>query len=179
MAERGFQEIANGYCGKTILFAASFEADQVFLRQSNFGRVFNHQHAFVSRNELPEYREQRGFSRSGSAAYEDVLASENIVFEVVSKRAIERPGSNQIFDLEAAGVELPYGQRDAAETAGRNHGRDTASIGQSRIENRFRFGDVISKAPCNVFDCHHEGPLPQGQVRDWSKEALFFNKNEI
>ena len=58
----------------------------------NLGCVFDHQHAFVCRNEFSKDREQRGFSRAGAAANEDVFACEDVVFEVVCERAIERAG---------------------------------------------------------------------------------------
>ena len=89
------------------------------------------------------------------------------------------PVANQIFHLEVAGIELADGQRHAAETARRDHGRDAAAIGQSRVENRFRFRNVVSKTPGNVLDCDHERSLPEGHARDLLKEALFFDENPV
>ena len=115
------------------------------LRQLNLGRVFDNQHPFVLRNEFSEDRQKCRFSRAGSAANEDVLAREDVVFEVVGERAIESAFANQILHLEVAGVELADRECHAAETARRDHRGDAAAIGQPRVENGFRFGDVVAQ----------------------------------
>ena len=56
MTEGCFQEIANRYCRKAILFAACFEANEILLRQLNLGRVFDDEHKFLRRYEFSEDR---------------------------------------------------------------------------------------------------------------------------
>src|ERR1700732_323186 len=62
--EGSLKEIANGHCGKAVLFATCFKPDEVFLHQLNLGGIFDDEHPFVLRNELSEYREKSGFSRA-------------------------------------------------------------------------------------------------------------------
>ena len=54
------------------------------------------------------------FPVPGSAADENVLAREDVVFEVVRERAVKGSSPNQILDLEVAGVELTNRERHAA-----------------------------------------------------------------
>ena len=54
VAEGRFQEVADGHCGKAVLFPASFKPDEILLRQLNFGRVFDNEDSFVLGNEFSE-----------------------------------------------------------------------------------------------------------------------------
>ena len=56
VAEGGLQQVANGDGRKAVLFAARFETDEIFLRQVNLGRVFDHENALVRGNEFSEDR---------------------------------------------------------------------------------------------------------------------------
>jgi len=46
VAESGFEEIANGYCGKAGLSLAGLESNQVVFPDLDFGGVFDNQDAF-------------------------------------------------------------------------------------------------------------------------------------
>ena len=56
MSEGCFQEIADRHSGKAVLFAACFEPNEILLRQSNLGRIFDHEHPFLLRYEFSENR---------------------------------------------------------------------------------------------------------------------------
>ena len=95
---------------------------------------------------------------------------------MVRKRAIQGAGANEILHLEMPGIELADRERYAAKTARRDHGCDAAAIGQARVENRFRFRDVVPKTPGNVLDGDHERPLAQRHARHLLQEALLFDE---
>src|SRR5580704_12875716 len=56
VAEGSLQEIANGYCRKTVLFAARFEPDEVFLAQVNLRRVFDDEDPLLLRDKFSKHR---------------------------------------------------------------------------------------------------------------------------
>src|ERR1700730_2896068 len=145
MTEGCFQEVANRYGGKAVLFAAGFKPNEILLRQLNLGRVFDDEHSFILRNEFSEDRKQSRFSSACSAADQDVLAREDIVFQVVREGAIKSAFANQVFHLEVAGVELANRERHAGEAARRDHRGDAAAIGEARVENGLRFRDVVAQ----------------------------------
>ena len=54
VAEGCFQEVADGHCRKAVLFPAGFKPNEIFLRQLNFGRVFDNEDSLVLGNEFSE-----------------------------------------------------------------------------------------------------------------------------
>ncbi|HEY6289323.1 MAG TPA: hypothetical protein VIW48_07740 [Nitrospiraceae bacterium] len=54
MAKSGFQKIADGDAGHTVIGTPRFEANQVGVAQLNFGRIFDQKNALVFGNEPAE-----------------------------------------------------------------------------------------------------------------------------
>ena len=69
---------------------------------------------------------------------------ENTIFEAIGKRAIEGASPNQVLHLEVSRVELADCLRHTAKTARWDHSGDAAAIGQSRVENGLRFGNIVT-----------------------------------
>src|SRR5271168_1088528 len=179
VAESSLEEIADGDCRKAILFAASLESNEVFLRQLNLGSVLDHKHPLVLGNKFSEDRQKCGFTSPGSTADEDVLACKHVVFEVVCEGEVESASPNQILHLEVAGVELADRERHAAKTARRDDRCDAAAIGQPRVENGFRFGDVVTKTPGDVLHDNHERLFADGHARHVLKEARLLDEHAV
>src|ERR1700689_2723800 len=98
---------------------------------------------------------------------------------MVCEAAVESACPNQIFHLEVTGVELADGERHAAQTARRDDCRDPTTIGQARVENGLRFGNVVTKTPGDILDGDHKGSLADGNARHVLKEALFFDEYAV
>ena len=79
----------------TVLFLARLEANEIGVAQLDLRGVFDEQNAFVVGNEFGENSEGRRLSSPGATADEDVLSGQDVVFETVGERLIERPGLNQ------------------------------------------------------------------------------------
>ena len=56
VAEGCLQQISDSDSGKAVLFAASLESNEVFLREVNLGSVLDHKHPLVLGNEFSEDR---------------------------------------------------------------------------------------------------------------------------
>ena len=89
------------------------------------------------------------------------------------------PFANQILHLEVAGVELANREGHAGETARRDHRGDTAAIGQSRVENRLRFRDIVAQSPGDILDGDHERSFAERHPWHLLQEALFFNEYPV
>src|SRR5208282_4958016 len=98
---------------------------------------------------------------------------------MVRKGAVESACRNQIRHLEVTSVELTDGERHAAKAAWRDDRGDAAAIGQPRVENGFRFGDVVAKTPGDILHGNHEGSLADGYARHLLQEALFFDEHTV
>ena len=83
MPQRGFEKVANGDRGYSVLFPARFEANQIRLDKLNFGGVFNQQNAFIRRNELSKRVQERRLARARSTAHQEVALLQNVIFETV------------------------------------------------------------------------------------------------
>ena len=77
------------------------------------------------------------------------------------------------------GVELADRERHAGETARRYHCGDPAAIGQARVENGLRFGDVVTKTPGDILHGDHKGSLAERHARHLLKEALSFDEHAV
>jgi hypothetical protein len=121
-----------------------FEANEVVVRQTDFGGVFNDKDEFVGRNEARESCRERSFPRTRSAADGYVLARKHIIFKTIGKAAVERPRSDQVFDFEISAAELADRERNAREAARRKDRSHTAAVRQSRVENGLGFRDVVA-----------------------------------
>ena len=53
------------------------------------------------------------------------------------------------------------------------------AIGQPRVENGLRFGDVVTKTPGDILYGDHEGFFADGHARQLLKEALFFDEHAV
>ncbi len=91
MPKRSFQKISNRYGTDTVLFLARLEPHEISVIQLDLSSVLNEQNAFVIGNELGENSERGGLSRAGTAANEDVLSGEDVIFEAVGEGLIQRP----------------------------------------------------------------------------------------
>src|SRR6266853_6089996 len=56
VAEGCLQQVSDSDSGKAVLFAASLESNEVFLREVNLGSVLDHKHPLVLGNEFSEDR---------------------------------------------------------------------------------------------------------------------------
>ncbi len=83
VAEGCFEKIPDRHGRKAVLFPASFKADEILLRQLNLGRIFDDEHPFILRDELPKDRKQGRFASASPAANQNVLACEDVVFEKI------------------------------------------------------------------------------------------------
>src|ERR1700687_3164259 len=122
VAKGGFEEVPDGDGGQTVLRLPRFESDQVVLGHVNFRRVFDKEDTFVGRDELPEDIEHCSFPGSGTASDQNVLSSENVVFELIGEPSFQCSCLNEVFHAKVAGVEFPDGQSHAVYTARRNDG---------------------------------------------------------
>ena len=91
MPKRSFQKISNRYGTDTVLFLARLEPHEISVIQLDLSSVLNEQNAFVIGNEFGENSERSGLSRAGTAANEDVLSGEDVIFEAVGEGLIQRP----------------------------------------------------------------------------------------
>ena len=76
-------------------------------------------------------------------------------------------------------VEFANRQRDAAQTAWRDHRGDPAAVRQSRIEDGLRFRDVVAQATGNILDRDQEGSFPKRNTVDRFKESLLLDKHAV
>src|SRR4029077_21039037 len=97
VTKRGFEEVPDGDSGQTVLRLPRFEADQVVLGQVNFRRVFDEEDTFIGRDELAEDIEHRSFPGSGTPGDQNVLSSENVVFELIGEPAFQCSCPHKIF----------------------------------------------------------------------------------
>src|SRR5271169_2401945 len=73
MTKGGFEEVADGDGGQTVLRLPRFETDQVVLVHVNFGGVFDKEDTFIGRDEPSEDIEHRSFPGSGTPSDENVF----------------------------------------------------------------------------------------------------------
>src|SRR5580700_7784122 len=111
---------------------------------ANFSSVFDEQDAFVFGYESAKGAQKCRLTRTRAAADQNVLPSENIAFQAIGERLVERPESDQILDLEMAWVELADRKGHAAQTAGRNNRSDAAAIGEPGVKNGLRLRELVS-----------------------------------
>src|SRR5260370_16004004 len=143
------------------------------------GCILKAKDALLLRNEFAEYRQKCRFSCARTATDEDIFACEDVVFEMIRQSAVESPGPNQIFHLKMTCVELADCERHSSQTTRWNDGSDAATIGQPRVEDGFRFGDVIPQTPRDIFHGDHKRPLTQGHTGNLLKESLFLDKHTV
>ncbi len=98
---------------------------------------------------------------------------------MVREGAVESSSSNQIVHFEVAGVEFADRERHAGETARRDHRGHAAAIGQPRVQNGLRFGDIVAKTPSDILHGDHQGPLAERHSRHPLQEALFFDEHAV
>src|SRR5260370_23913527 len=130
-------------------------------------------------NGCPGDYQEGGFRGTCPTTDEDVLACEHPVFEAVSEGAVESTCPNQILHLEVASVELADRERHAAETARRDHRCYSAAIGQPRVKNGLRFGDVVAETASDILHGDHKRFLSDGDARHVLKEALVFDEHAV
>src|SRR5580704_17768809 len=98
---------------------------------------------------------------------------------MVGEGAVQSASANQILHFEVAGVEFADCERHSSQTTRWNDGGDTAAIGQARVEDGFRFGDVVSETARDILHGDHKRPLAQGHAGNLLKESLFFDKHTV
>ena len=103
-----------------------------------------------------------------------------VVFKVVREEdAVESSFPNQILHFEVAGVEFADRERNTAKAARRDDRGNTAAIGQARIEDRLRLGDIVAEPPSDILYGYHEGLFAYGHARHLLQEALFFDEHPV
>src|SRR5260370_339059 len=70
-------------------------------------------------------------------------------------------------------------RRSRMATAGRPFCSRRAAIGQPRIKNGLRFGDIVTKTAGDILYRDHEGSLTERYARHLLQEALFFDEHPV
>src|ERR1700678_579711 len=143
----------------------------------DFSRVFNQKNSLVARYKSAECIDERGLTRTGAPADENILSRENVILEAVRKRLVEGSGANQILHVEMTRIELANRQDHAVQTTGRYDGGDPASIRKSRVENWLRFRDVIAQASGDIFHGNHQRFFSQADTLHLFKESPLFDED--
>jgi len=102
VTKRSLQKIADRYGWDAALLAARFEPDEIRLKQVQFRGVFDEDDPLVLGNESRKRRRERGLTAAGTAADQERLLSQDIVFETVGKLAVKRSDANQVLHIEVA-----------------------------------------------------------------------------
>jgi len=144
------------------LLAARFEPDEIRLKQVQFRGVFDEDDPLVLGNESRKRRRERGLTAAGTAADQERLLSQDIVFETVGKLGGQAfPTRIRSSISKWRELNLRIVQRNSVEATGRDDRGDAAAVRQTRIQNGLRFGNVVSQAPSDVLDGNEQRPLAQ------------------
>ncbi len=98
---------------------------------------------------------------------------------MIGKPPFERSSHDEFFDTEVPGVEFSDCQSDAIHAARRNDGSNTAPVREPRIEDGFRFRDVVAQSPRNILNRDHQGFLAQMDTLHGFDESILFNKDAV
>jgi hypothetical protein len=98
---------------------------------------------------------------------------------LVRESPVEGAASDQILNLEVAGVELPNGQRHTVQAARWNDGGNAAPVRKPGIENGFRLGDVVAQPSCNILHGDSQRPFAEREAWDLLNETVTFNENAV
>ena len=145
MTKGDSQQVPDRHCRGIRLLSPGFKSDQVALTNADLRRVFDEDDAFFVWNKVGQDVEQGCLSSPGAAADQDVLPAFDFCLEDLGQFPVERPQGNQIVDREVFCCEFPDGEGDASHAAGWNDGCYPTAIGQTSIQNGFRFRDIISQ----------------------------------
>lgn len=172
-----FQKIADGD-GRNpgSLLSACLKAHEVWFADVDFCCVFdNHQSVFIG-NEIGKDVEQSRFACAGATADEDVSPVNDGVVKVSGHCFGDGANADEVFDGEAAGIELADGEGNSMNAAWGQDGCDAAAIRQSRIEDGFFLRDVVAECAGDVLHGHAQLIGGNGDALDLFHDTLLFYK---
>src|SRR5260370_29962939 len=86
---------------------------------------------------------------------------------------------NEVFDTEMPGVELANRKRHAIHATRWNDRSHAAPVREPRIEDGFRFRNVVAQSPRNILNRDHQGFLPQMDALHGLDESRLFNEDVV
>ena len=154
-AESGLQKVVESDVGLERVGLA-FDGQNVRLLDLQFRSIFDHDDAFMIRNEIGQYPQKRGLTRTRSAADKQRLSAANLLGQEVCKRARQRTASNEVIDCVMAAGELSNDECWREPNNRRNHRRQAAPIRELRMEYRVVFVEPFAELVGDDFEAGSE-----------------------
>ena len=151
--QRVSHQIANGDLPRSLQVRGScFQREHMRLLQLNFRRVLDGHDALVIRDVGGKNVQQRGFSATGTAGYDDVEPALDAGFQKRRHLHIEAAEVDQIFHGQRGLGKFTNCEQRPFERERRNHRVDAGAVGQTRIHHRVCFVNVPSERGHDAVD---------------------------
>ena len=123
----------------------AFDSEDVGFLDVKLGRILDHYDPLFFGNKVGKYSQQRCLPGSGSAADEQCLSAANLLGQKVGKIPRKRFARDQVIDGVMAAGEFANGEGWRRAHDGRNHCRQTASVGELGMKDRIVFVEPFAQ----------------------------------